>query len=128
MKDLLIGLDVGTSSVKTAVFTARGQLLACAAAPVNLYVPQPGWTEQAPGEWWQAARKILQKITGEINPGRISCIGLSGQCPGHVLVGHDNQAIGKAIIWQDQRAVVEANWLRENIQLKKPASGLAPIL
>jgi xylulokinase len=119
MKDLLVGLDVGTSSVKTAVFTTRGQLLACAAAPIKLYLPQPGWAEQDPDEWWQAVCTTLKQITGKIDAGRISCIGLSGQCPGHVLVGRDHQAIGKAIIWQDQRAVEEAVWLSKYIPAEK---------
>ena len=119
MKDLLVGLDIGTSSVKSAVFTTRGQLLACAAAPVNLYMPQPGWAEQEPDEWWQAACRILKQITEKIDTDRISCIGLSGQCPGHVLVGGDHRVVGRAIIWQDQRAVEEASWLRKNIPAEK---------
>lgn len=119
MKDLLVGLDVGTSSVKTAVFTTNGQLVACAAAPIKLYMPQPGWAEQEPDEWWLAACGTLQQIAEKIDPDRIACIGLCGQCPGHVLVGSDRQAVGRAIIWQDQRAVEEASWLRKNIPAEK---------
>ena len=108
MKDLLIGLDIGTSSVKAALFDMKGQLLDHSAVPISVFTPQPGWAEQDPQEWWQAAMLALRQVLRKNNPSRVAAIGLSGQCPGHVLIDKNHQALGRAIIWQDQRAVKEA--------------------
>jgi len=115
MKDLLIGLDIGTSWVKAGLFDQFGQLLAKASAPVVLYSPEPGWAEQAPLEWWQGTCQVLAEVLHGIDPARVAALGLSGQCPGHVLVGTDSQPIGRAIIWRDLRAREEAAWITEHI-------------
>ena len=115
MKDVVIGLDIGTSSVKAAGFDLNGYLLSKASAPIVLHSPSPGWAEQEPGDWWSAVCDVLKQTLKGIHPGRVAGLGLSGQCPGHVLVDGDQKSIGRAIIWQDQRAVKEAAWLAENI-------------
>jgi xylulokinase len=115
MKDVVIGLDIGTSSVKAAGFDLNGRLLGKASAPIVLHSPAPGWAEQEPRDWWNAVCKVLKEILKGINPERVAALGLSGQCPGHVLVGADQRSIGNAIIWRDRRAVKEAAWLGQNI-------------
>ncbi|MEN4042885.1 MAG: FGGY family carbohydrate kinase [Anaerolineaceae bacterium] len=115
MKGVLIGLDVGTSSVKAAMFDLRGYLMAKAAVPIRLYSPAPGWFEQEPDEWWRAAVQILQEIIQNTRQAQVLALGLSGQCPSHVLVTHDHHPIGRAIIWRDQRAAAEAAWLAEHV-------------
>ncbi len=119
MKELLIGLDIGTSSVKAALFGRNGQLLEHSAVPISVYTPHPGWVEQDPGDWWQASARVLRQLMAQNDPARVIAIGLSGQCPGHVLVGSNHLAVGRAIIWQDQRAVKEAKWLAENVPADK---------
>jgi xylulokinase len=115
MKDVVIGLDVGTSSVKAAGFDRNGRLLAKASAPIVLHSPTPGWAEQEPGDWWQAVCVVLKETLKNLAPGRVAGLGLSGQCPGHVLVGADRQSLGRAIIWRDQRAVEQAAWLGRQV-------------
>jgi xylulokinase len=115
MKDVVIGLDIGTSSVKAAGFDQNGRLLVKASAPIVLHSPAPGWAEQEPGDWWVAVCTVLKEILKGIQPVRVAALGLSGQCPGHVLVGADQRSIGRAIIWRDQRAVEEATWLGREI-------------
>jgi xylulokinase len=115
MKDVVIGLDIGTSSVKAAGFDHNGLLLGKANAPIVLHSPAPGWAEQEPGDWWNAVCSVLQEILKNIHPQRVAAVGLSGQCPGHVLVGTDQASIGRSIIWRDQRAVEEAAWLSQNV-------------
>lgn len=121
MKEVFIGLDIGTSSVKAAGFDQNGSLLSRASSPILLHSPEPGWAEQDPSDWWNAVCFVLKEITKEILPRRVAAIGLSGQCPGHVLVDADQQTIGNAIIWRDQRAVKEAAWLGAQIS---PAQAL----
>ncbi|MBN1538309.1 MAG: hypothetical protein JW908_16350 [Anaerolineales bacterium] len=115
MKDLLVGLDIGTSTVKACLFDLQGNQLAAAFSEQPLSIPQPGWAEQNPEDWWQGVLTILNKIIKEIDVHRIAALGLSGQCPGHVLVDAHGASLGPAIIWRDQRAVEEAQWISEHI-------------
>ena len=53
MKQLL-GIDIGTSACKVAVFDENGKVLAQANEPYKVYYPNPGWVEQDADEWWNA--------------------------------------------------------------------------
>ena len=54
MLKYLIGIDVGTSALKTALFTLNGRAVAQADAPYPVHYPHPGWAEQHPDDWWRA--------------------------------------------------------------------------
>ena len=54
MKELLLGIDIGTSACKVAVFDAGGHVLAQANRTYSVYYPHPGWAEQDADEWWAA--------------------------------------------------------------------------
>jgi xylulokinase len=122
MEAVVIGLDIGTSSVKAASFDENGRLLSRASRAIDLHSPAPGWAEQDPLDWWAAACAVLKETLNDLPSIQVTALGLSGQCPGHVLVDADRQSIGKAIIWRDQRAVKEAVWLAQEIS---PAQSLA---
>jgi xylulokinase len=113
--DVLIGLDIGTSSVKAAAYDLDGRELTTASAPARVISPNIGWAEQDPNEWWRAVCLCLSKLMSTGNEFQPLAIGLSGQCPGHVLVGKDGKSMGNAIIWRDARAQEEARWISENI-------------
>ena len=117
MNPLLVGLDLGTSSLKAGLYTPAGERLALERVSYPLHAPQPGWAEQDPEDWWAAARHALRAVSAAAaaGGGEIVALGLAGQCPGHVLVGHEGEALGRAIIWRDQRAIAEAAWLGEHI-------------
>jgi xylulokinase len=115
MGSLLLGLDVGTGSVKTGLFDLDGNVLSRACAPLQLYSPEPGWAEQDPAEWWSGACQALNEVLRGVAPEQVAAVGLSGQCPGHALVDPTGQPLGRAIIWRDQRAFEEAAWLCEHI-------------
>ncbi len=119
MKDLLIGLDIGTSSVKSGLFDQEGHLLAKARMPVVLYTPEPGWVEQNPMDWWKGTCQVLAEILHGVDPGRVAALGLSGQCPGHVMVDADSLPLGRAIIWCDMRARQEADWIKDHISISQ---------
>lgn len=120
----LIGLDIGTSSVKAVLLDSAGQVFASASAPVALHIPQPGWAEQTPQDWWQAVCQVICNVLEMVGGEDVSAVGLSGQCPGHVLVDQRDQALGNAIIWRDQRAKAEAGWLRETVTPKQASESL----
>ncbi len=83
-----LGIDVGTSGTKALLLSPDGRVLATAESPHLLLTPRPGWTEQAPENWWTAAilatKAALKKSK---TPARnIKAIGLSGQMHGSVFL------------------------------------------
>lgn len=119
MKDLLIGLDIGTSSVKAGLFDFSGKRWASARYALTISSPAPGWAEEDPDEWWVGACQTIRQVLDGVDPARIAGLGLCGQCPGHVLVDRQAEALRPAIIWRDQRAKEEALWLREHISYEQ---------
>jgi xylulokinase len=115
VNELLIGLDLGTSSLKAGLFSTSGALLRMQRESYELYSPRPGWVEQDPADWWAAAARALRHLTEGVPPGQIVAVGLAGQCPSHVLVDEQGQALGRAILWRDRRATAEAEWIAAHI-------------
>ena len=62
MADLLLGIDIGTSACKAAVFTLDGQVAAQCSEEYEVFYPQPGWAEQNPDDWWKAVCASIQRI------------------------------------------------------------------
>jgi xylulokinase len=129
----LLGIDLGTSSLKAVVIREDGQLLGVGTQEYPILTPQPAWAEQEPEAWWRAAvlsvREALKRAAqaaGE--PITIGGIGLSGQMHGFALVGADHQPVGPAIIWPDQRSVEEVGEITTLIGSERLAriAGTAP--
>lgn len=108
---LLLGIDIGTSSVKVSVVDANSQkTVASAQYPDTespILAPQPGWAEQDPEMWWQHAQHALSRCnqTKTYNPLDIEAIGISYQMHGLVVVNKNKQVLRNSIIWCDSRAV-----------------------
>lgn len=101
----ILGIDLGTSSVKVAVLVADTlQVLAVAEAEYPIHHPQPGYAEQNPDDWWQATVDATRRALQFVNQPDVIAIGLSGQMHGLVCVGHDQQPVYPAIIWADNRS------------------------
>ena len=127
---LLLGIDVGTSSVKVSVVDPETQTaIASAQYPDEentILSPQPGWAEQSPDMWWQQVQQAIQlcNTSGKYNPADIAAIGISYQMHGLVMVNKDQQVLRDSIIWCDSRAVEIGNKAFEAIGEKKCLSSL----
>ncbi|MGQ0633158.1 MAG: xylulokinase [Planctomycetaceae bacterium] len=104
-----LGIDVGTSGTKSLAMRKDGRILASATIEYRLSNPRPGWSEQAPHDWWQATVKSVRAIIqrGKIKPASVAGIGLSGQMHGSVFLDAKQQVIRPAILWNDQRTAAE---------------------
>lgn len=102
----LMGIDLGTSSVKTVVMNLNGKIIGIGQEDYDVSSPAPGCAEQDINQLWQAtARTIRQAMAGaSASPAEISGIGLSGQMHGLVLLDAHNKPVRPAIIWADQRS------------------------
>jgi len=108
---LLLGIDLGTSSIKVSVVDGATQkCLASAHYPeteADIIVTHPGWAEQSPELWWEHTKQAILKCnaTGNYNPKEIGAIGISYQMHGLVLVNKEQEVLRNSIIWCDGRAV-----------------------
>jgi xylulokinase len=108
MDELLLGLDIGTSSSKGVLSTVDGRVVARAERPHGLSMPRPGWAEHdAETVWWADAVAILQELTGSA-PGTIVAAGFSGIGPCLLPVDAEDRPLRPAILYGiDTRAVDE---------------------
>jgi xylulokinase len=106
MRQLLLGIDIGTSACKIAVFNESGQVLAQASEGYPLYYPEPGWVEQNPEEWWEAVCKGIQAVLaeGSLRPEEIAGIGIDGQSWSAIPVDREGNCLANTPIWMDTRA------------------------
>ena len=108
---LVVGVDLGTQSLKAVLCDERLTVLAEHSVPIATRHPQPGCAEQEPGDWIDALDQVIADVLilhGVSRPGALSAIGIAGQLDGCVPVGESGMALGRALIWQDRRAVAEA--------------------
>lgn len=111
----LLGIDVGTSSIKVSVVdAASGNFLASAQYPDNeseILAPKSGWAEQSPDMWWDHVQKAILRCNQQqkYDPLQISAIGIAYQMHGLVIVDKDQKNLRNSIIWCDSRAVEIGN-------------------
>lgn len=115
--DLLLGYDVGTSSVKASLVDAKtGDIVATTFYPEQeapIIAKQIGWAEQEPEMWWENLKKATQKLLS-VSPqlsvlNSVKAIGLSYQMHGLVCIDKDGNPLRPSIIWCDGRAVPYGN-------------------
>lgn len=122
---LLLGIDVGTSSIKVSVVDAQTQqCLASTGFPeteAGIISVHPGWAEQSPDMWWENVKQAILKCnaSNQYNPLDIAAIGIAYQMHGLVLIDKDQHVLRNSIIWCDSRAVEIGNEAFENIGSEK---------
>lgn len=108
---LLLGIDLGTSSIKVSVIdTSTNTKLVSASFPDSetaILSDRPGWAEQDPRVWWSNTKAAIRKAnqSGLYNPKDIRAIGIAYQMHGLVIVDKALNPLRNAIIWCDSRAV-----------------------
>lgn len=106
MADSLLGIDLGTSSVKAVLVDLEGRLLASASAAYPVSHPCPGWAETDPQLWWSAVRDAVGQVVGVAGATPVA-LGLSGQMHGLVATDAVGAVVRPALLWSDARAVDE---------------------
>ncbi|MGI6200366.1 MAG: xylulokinase [Christensenellales bacterium] len=100
----VLGLDIGTSGVKAAIFGADGAILASASSGYGYETPRPGAVEQHPDTWWGAVCACARRLTEQVAPGDIAAVGVDGQSWAAVLVDAAGECLGPTPIWMDTQA------------------------
>ena len=102
----LLGIDLGTSSVKAALVDLEGHLLTAVSVGYPVAHPHPGWAETDPALWWAAICEAVRQAS-EAAVAEPVAIGLSGQMHGLVATDAEGAPVRPALLWSDARAVEE---------------------
>jgi len=103
MRELLLGVDIGTSACKVAVFNKQGEVIASGNGDYQVYYPHPGWAEQNPDEWWSAVCSAIGDVLrkGNVKPEEIKGIGVDGQSWSAIPIDKDGNVLTNTPIWMD---------------------------
>jgi xylulokinase len=102
--DLILGIDLGTTSLKAAAIDAGGRVVASFAEAYPTHRPGGGAVEQDPDDWLRLIDRAVERIAAGGRAERIAGIGLCSQVNTHVFLGRDGRPLRRAITWQDGRA------------------------
>jgi len=126
---LFLGVDIGTTAVKAAVFGLDGARLASWRADYPTHRAPGGIVEQTPQNWLDAINAAVSVFETELDLRRIAAVGICSQVNTHVFVGADGRVLADAMVWQDTRAVAEAAELSATISTQEAGAwwGGAPV-
>jgi len=121
MKKLLLGIDIGTSACKTAVFDENGKVIASVTKPYDVYYVKDGWVEQDPNQWWDAVVEALRSLIAEhgIDPKDIKGVGIDGQSWSAIPIDKSGNVLANTPIWMDTRAGEICDKLKRDIGEEK---------
>ncbi len=107
----VLGLDVGTQSLRAALVDLSGKTVAFGVSPIETQYPRPGWAEQRPLDWWEGAKAAVGKAlaSGGVRPEQVIGVGLDCTSCTVVACGDDGTPLRPALLWMDQRSFREAD-------------------
>lgn len=124
---LYIGIDLGTSACKLLLVDEAGQVQNTVTKEYPLSFPRPGWSEQDPAHWWNAALEGIPALLEGFEAGQVQGIGCGGQMHGLVALDERDNVLRPAILWNDGRTAKEVDYLNETVGRDKLSSYTANI-
>lgn len=108
-----LGIDIGTTGIKTVIFDGKGSPLGIGLAEYTLETPKPDIVELDAEIYWESTKKALTQAVNaaKIDPADIRSLAVTGQAETLIMVDENNKPLRKAIVWLDNRAVDEAAYL-----------------
>ncbi|MEF9941901.1 MAG: xylulokinase [Lachnospiraceae bacterium] len=115
--DCLLGIDLGTSSLKSVLTDTCGRIKALSSKSYQFASPCNGYAEDNPYAWWDACCETLQDVLREskISPEDIKGIGFSGQMHGVVTLDDEYQVVRPAILHCDARSAIQVEKIKKSI-------------
>ena len=121
--EYLLGIDVGTTTVKSVLYNTAGEIIAKASREYQTIHPKPGWAEHSAQLWWELTKETIHEIlakTGSSTKNKIAGIGVSSLSPVVLPVDENGEPLRPAIIWMDARGgrlhdtLPKFRWLKQN--------------
>ena len=115
MTDYVLGVDIGSGSVKLTLLSREGKIAATAGCEYPTYYPHVGWCEQDPEDWCRAFKTAFGDIlkTAGVGAERIKALSFDAATHTAVLLGEQKQVLRRAILWTDQRSKEEVQELKD---------------
>ncbi len=110
-----IGVDLGTSATKLLLMDELGTIHRIVSRSYSLSMPRPGWSEQDPEAWLEAAFDGIRELTDGIDTREVRGIAAAGQMHGLVALDKQDRVLRPAILWNDGRTGEETEWLNREI-------------
>ncbi|KAL1140707.1 hypothetical protein AAG570_000637 [Ranatra chinensis] len=117
--EFLIGVDVGTGSVRAALVDTTGVIRKISVQSIKMWSPKPDFFEQSSDDIWDACRKVIKEVKEGIPPNAIKGLGFDATCSLVVLdnkgkpvsVNLEGQTSQNVIMWLDHRASKQADFI-----------------
>jgi len=115
--EVVIGVDIGTTSTKSVVFDTKGKVIATHAVEYPLFNPKPSWAEQNPGAIFKA---FIESVSSSIkragvNANQIIGIGMSTAMHSLIAVDEEGKPLTEVIVWADNRSVLQSKKLMDEL-------------
>jgi len=118
--EVILAIDIGTSSVKVAVINLKGELIETFQTNYPTHHLKPNNLEQDPEDWWDIVKSAIYKILNERRAAKTSYSIIGIACCGHsptlVFIDKQGKILRPAIIWQDSRAFKEVKYIKEKLK------------
>ncbi|HEY1518507.1 MAG TPA: FGGY family carbohydrate kinase [Solirubrobacteraceae bacterium] len=113
----VVGIDVGSQSVKAVLVDELGATVATASSPCDTSYPASGWAEQDPRRWEQAITEAVRELRSAAGIGatEVAMLALACQVDGLVALDRNLRPLRPAIIWLDRRATAQSDRLRDAV-------------
>lgn len=120
MEKYVLGIDLGTSSVKVILVNNDGKVVAQEKGTYDLIQEKAGYSEQNPEDWVistiDAMKKVIDK--SKVDKNKIEGVSYSGQMHGLILLDEENNVLRPAILWNDTRTTEECEKIKERLGSK----------
>lgn len=111
---------MGTSALKLLLMSGQGEICKIISKEYPISFPKPGWSEQNPVDWWNAAVDGIRELVRDVvDKNQIKGISFGGQMHGLVVLDKDDHVIRPAILWNDGRTAEECKYLNEVVGTEK---------
>ena len=125
----VLGIDMGTESVRVGVYDTQGTPLTLASSPYKTTHPHSGWAEQDPNEWWSSLVSAVHSAIeqAKVQPESIAGISYDSTTCTVVVLDASNQLLRPAILWMDVRAAEQARRIGQSTHDARKYNGGGPV-
>jgi len=121
-RELLMGVDIGTQSVRVSLLDLDGRIVASSSTAQEMITPKPGWCEQDPDIWWANTVENIHKVKQavDLDPAEVLGVGVCGQMHATIPLGKDGELLSHAVqLWCDKRCADFAEQFKSDPNIKR---------
>ena len=117
----LLGVDVGTTSIKVAIIDEQARVLGMSSSSYRLITPNQDYAQIDTEDMWRAYLKCIRLLQEgkNIDMSRVAGISISSLCPGLAALGENGEVLTDPIIYSDRRSTEEAEMILEAVGREK---------